>query len=93
MTPVTGTNFALGSYEKFHPGFRDEKRPGRVLARISRNKATMAKHKGITFGHIIALETVNSVSLQLNEMLMMSKIQQAKQDGVCIRATELIPPS
>ena len=23
---VTGTNFALGSYEKFQPGFRDEKR-------------------------------------------------------------------
>ena len=25
--PVTATNFALGSYEKFQPGFRDEKRP------------------------------------------------------------------
>ena len=26
--PVTGiANFALGSYEKFQPGFRDEKRP------------------------------------------------------------------
>ena len=24
---VTGMNFALGSYEKFQPGFRDEKRP------------------------------------------------------------------
>ena len=24
---ITGTNFALGSYEKIHPGFRDEKRP------------------------------------------------------------------
>ena len=23
---VTGINFALGSYEKFQPGFRDEKR-------------------------------------------------------------------
>ena len=23
---VTGKNFALGSYEKFQPGFRDEKR-------------------------------------------------------------------
>ena len=23
---VTGMNFALGSYEKFQPGFRDEKR-------------------------------------------------------------------
>ena len=25
--PVSGTNFALGSYGKFQPGFRDEKRP------------------------------------------------------------------
>ena len=24
--PVTGMKFALGSYEKFQPGFRDEKR-------------------------------------------------------------------
>ena len=24
---VTGMNFALGSYEKFQPGFRDEERP------------------------------------------------------------------
>ena len=24
--PVTGMNFALDSYEKFQPGFRDEKR-------------------------------------------------------------------
>ena len=24
---VTGMNFALGSYEKFQPGFRDKKRP------------------------------------------------------------------
>ena len=28
MSPVTGiANFALGSYETFQPGFRDEKRP------------------------------------------------------------------
>ena len=25
--PLTGTNFSLGSYQKFHPGFRDEQRP------------------------------------------------------------------
>ena len=24
---VTGMNFALGSYENYQPGFRDEKRP------------------------------------------------------------------
>ena len=27
MSPFTGMNFALGSFEKFQPGFRDEKRP------------------------------------------------------------------
>ena len=32
--PVTGTNFALGSCEKFQPGFRDEKRP-KILATSS----------------------------------------------------------
>ena len=25
--PLTGSKFTLGSYEKFEPGFRDEKRP------------------------------------------------------------------
>ena len=25
--PLTGTNFALGSYQKIEPGFLDEKRP------------------------------------------------------------------
>ena len=25
--PLTGTNFALGSYEKIQPGFWDKKRP------------------------------------------------------------------
>ena len=32
--PLTETNFALGSYEKFQPGFRDEKRP-KILGRTS----------------------------------------------------------
>ena len=33
--PVTGTNFALGSYDrKFQPRFRDEKRPN-ILATSS----------------------------------------------------------
>ena len=52
MSPVTEMNFALGSYEKFQPGLRNEKRPkimGRVLAPKSRNKANMAKHKNFNF--------------------------------------------
>ena len=32
--PVTGNNFTLGSYEKFQPGFRDEKGP-KILATSS----------------------------------------------------------
>ena len=53
--------------------------------RNSRNEANMAKHKVITFAPIIVLATLIAVSLQLNGMLMMRKIQQAKQDD-----TELI---
>ena len=39
MSPVwlarlPGRSFALGSYEKFNPGFRDEKRP-KILGRTS----------------------------------------------------------
>ena len=40
----------------------------------------MAKHKVVTFAPIIALATLIAVSLLSNEMLMMRKIQQAKQD-------------
>ena len=53
---VTGMNFALGSYEKFQPGFRDEKRQEkgqrswvRVLAPNLGNKANIAKHKNFNF--------------------------------------------
>ena len=67
LEEYTGTNFTLGSYEKFQPGFRDEKRPRRrVVARNSRNKANRVKHKIITLTPIIALATLIAVSLQLN---------------------------
>ena len=36
---VTGMNFALGSYEKFQPGFRDEKR-----------SKILGTHSGAKFG-------------------------------------------
>ena len=52
MSPVTGMNFALGSFKKFQPGFRNEKRPkilGQVLAPKSRIKVNMAKHKNFDF--------------------------------------------
>ena len=71
--PVTGTNFALGSYEKFQPGFRYEKRPN-ILAT---DEQTWRNTNIITLVPIIALATLKVVSLQLNGMLMMWKIQQA----------------
>ena len=50
--PVTGMNFALGSYEKFQPGFRDEKR-SKILATSSGTKfgkqSNIAKHKHFNF--------------------------------------------
>ena len=45
---VTGMNFALGSYEKFQPGFRDEKRSTSSGAKLG-NKANIAKHKNFNF--------------------------------------------
>ena len=53
---------------------------GRVLVRNSRKKATRRNTKLITFAPTIALVTLKIVSLQLNGMLMMWKIQQAMQD-------------
>ena len=71
MSPVdragslTGTNFTLGSYEKFQPGFRDEKRPKTSCgAKFEKQiKANTVKHKIITFTPIVALATLIAVSL------------------------------
>ena len=40
----------------------------------------MSKYKVVTFAPVTALATLIAVSLLSNEMLMMRKIQQAKQD-------------
>ena len=43
-------NFALGSYEKFQPGFRDEERLKSSGAKCGKQiKANMAKHKSLNF--------------------------------------------
>ena len=52
----------------------------------------MAKHKNITFSPILALATLIAVSLQLNGMLMMWKIQQAMQ-GYAIRTAARVHPA
>ena len=80
---LAGTNFAwvhmrnLGPLSKIKKGQTSR---GRVLVRNSRKKARRRNTKLITFAHIIALVTLKIVSLQLNGMLMMWKIQQAMQD-------------
>ena len=56
--PVTGTNFALGSYDrKFQPRFRDEKRPN-ILATSSDAKCEKESKYGekkiMTFAPVIA---------------------------------------
>ena len=82
MSLVTETNFALGSYEKFQPGFRDELKvrdPGDEFWHKGTNKADMRNTKIITFAPSIAFATLKAVSLQLTGMLMMRKIQQAMQ--------------
>ena len=84
MSPVTGMNFALGSYEKFQPGFRDEKRSKILGTSFGAKFGKQSKHGEtqffFTFGPVISLVTLTAVSLQLNGMLMMWKIQQAMQN-------------
>ena len=60
---------------------------GRVLAPNLGNKANMDKHKIFYFQ---ASVTLKAVSLQLNGMLMMCKIQQTMQDDA-IRTTRIHP--
>ena len=77
----------------FNPVSKMKKRPkilGRVLAPKSRNKANMAKHKNFNFRAYIASATLKAVSLQLNGMLTMWKIQQAMQDDA-MRAARIHP--
>ena len=59
---------------------KSAKIPGRVLLQNSRKKARRRNTKLITFAPVIALVTLKIVSLQLNGMLMLWKIQQAMQD-------------
>ena len=67
----------LGPLSKMKKGQRSW---GQVLVRNSRKKARRRNTKLITFAPVIALVTLKIVSLQLNGMLMMWKIQQAMQD-------------
>ena len=50
----------------------------------------MAKDKILTLGPILASVTLKAVSVQLNGMLMMWKIQQAMQDDA-IRTARIHP--
>ena len=58
----------------------------RVLAPNLGNKANIAKHKNFNLASV----TLKAVSLQLNGMLMMWKIQQAMQDNA-IRTARIHP--
>ena len=77
---LTGTNFILGSYEKFQPGFRDEKRSNMSCGAKFEKQSKHSETQNYNFTPIIALATLIAVSLQLNGMLMIWKIQQTMQD-------------
>ena len=88
--PVTGTNFALGSYDrKFQPRFRDEKRPN-ILATSSDAKCEKESKYGEKKNHDFRACHSMAVSLQLNGMLTMWKTQQAMQDDA-IRSARVHP--
>ena len=89
MSPVTGINFALSSYEKFQPAVSEmrkgQRSRGRALAPNSRNKAiNTAKHKIFNFRAFFQAVSL----LQLNGILMMWKIQQLMQ-GDAIRTARI----
>ena len=93
--PVTGMNFAWGSYEKFQPGLRDENR-SKILgtssgAKFGKKRKHGETQKILTFGPILPSVTLKAVSLQLNGMLMMWKIQEAKKT-MPSGLPEFIPP-
>ena len=77
---VTGMNFALGSYEKFHPGFRDEKRSKILRTSFGAKFGKQSKRGETENFYFRASVTLKAVSLQLYGMLMMCKIQQAMKD-------------
>ena len=83
--PVTRTNFTLGSYEKFQPGFRDEERP-KILGMSSGVKFEKRSKRGETqsynlracysFGN--SYSCITAVKWDAYDVV----IQQAKQDDV-----------
>ena len=88
---VTEKNFALGSYEKFQPGFRDEKRSKILGTSFGAKFGKQSKHGETQFFFTSGPSvTLKAVSLQLNGMLMMCKIQQAMQNDA-IRTARIHP--
>ena len=83
MSPAD-RNFALGLYDKFQPRFGDEKR-SKIQETSSGSKFEKKSQHGdtqkmLTLAPIKASATLKTVSLQLNGILMMWRIQQATQD-------------
>ena len=77
---VTNVTDLLGSYENFQPGFRDDKRPKTSCDAKFEKKSKHGETQSYKFRPIITLATLVAVSLMSNGMLMMWKIQKAKQD-------------
>ena len=86
---VTGMNFALGSYEKFQLGSRDDKRSKILGTSFGAKFGKQSKH-GETHFFFAFGPTLKAVSLQLNGMLMMCKIKQAMQND-SIRTARIHP--
>ena len=64
--PVTGTNFALGSYDrKFQPRFRDEKRPNILASDAKFEKESKESKYGEKKNHDFRACHSMAVSLQL----------------------------
>ena len=81
MSPVdradrfTGSNFILGSYEKFQAGFRDEKRLKTSCGAKFEKHSLHGERQSYNFRAYYSLATLIAVSPLPNGIIMVRKIQ------------------
>ena len=93
MSPVTEINLPgfIREISARFPRWEKAKDPGdEIWRQIRETKQTLPNTKKLTFGRITASVTLKDVSLQLNGMLTMWKMQQAMQDDA-IRTARIHP--
>ena len=82
-SPLTGSKFTLGSYDKFEPGFRDEKRPKTSCVAKFEKQSKHGETQSYNFRTYYSFgNSYSCITFVKWDAYMMWKIQQAKQDNV-----------